>query len=180
MKHCGPCLALAVAVLSLSGPVAARPRLALPTDPALRSFLPVYAGYVSAIQARGLDGFKGETAPGFTVRHGRDHWTGAAAFAQVNEWLDGSRGGKVAVTIRRLRVAGATAIVWTREAVTWPLPPDATGTGAVDLRQVWRQSGGVWRLAVQEWVSGKAVAPPPVAYTVTADGGPILSRRGTP
>lgn len=163
--------ALALAVLSVPAQATGWPMLT--PDPALASFLSVYAHYVSAIQARGLDGFKGETAPGFIVRHDRDRWAGAAAFAQVHWWLAGSRGGKVAVTIRRLTIVGTTAVVWTREAVTYPLPPDATATGAVDLRQVWRQSGGRWRLAVQEWVSGKAVAPPPpVAWTVSADGGP--------
>lgn len=84
-----------VGVIALPGLSAqAKPGPTFSGSGSVRSFLPVYQHYASALDEHGLDGFKSVTAPGFTINHGHEHWTGAAAFAQASTWLTGIQGGK--------------------------------------------------------------------------------------
>ena len=165
-------------MLALCGfPSQAQSILNTPSIQAVRSFLPVEAHYASAVQRLGVKGFELETAPGFTIRHGHDHWTGtgAAAFAQANSWMEGVQGGKVAVTVRRLTITGNTAVALTRELLTFqPITVKgrtAIATGTWYWKQTWQRTQQGWKLTVLEPISEKELAPvPPVEYTVSAGG----------
>ncbi len=160
---------IAGAIVFVGLPSQAQPNPDILESNALRSLLPTYTHYASAIQEHGLEGFKSITAPDFTIRHGAEHWTGAAAFTQTNKWLDGIQGGEVAITIRRVTITGKTAVALTQEVLTFRSVPDATwkGTGTWLWKQTWHRVGDEWKLASQEPISKQLLGPSPaIEYTV--------------
>lgn len=176
---------LTVGAVALGLPAQAHSGPSVPGAATARSFLPVYTQYAAAIQEHGLKGLESETAPGFTVRHGHQRWTGASAFSQANGWLANVQGSRVAVTIRRVTDTGKTAVVLTREALTFPLILSGghatTATVTWYWKQTWHRTGQGWKLAVQEPISEEALGPAPsMEYTVYAgeDSVPKVSSPG--
>ena len=173
----------AVGLLSL--PAQAQSGLGVSSSAGVRSFLPVEAQYASAIQAYGPKGLEGETAPGFVMRYGHERWAGRAAFAHFYSYVEGIQGGKVAVTIRRLTITGKTAVVLTRELLTFPPMTvgglTATATAPFYVKQTWQRTGQGWKLAALEPTSEKALGPaPPIEYTVYADSRSLRTEAASP
>ena len=183
-----PSVIAAAAALALSLPVQAQLGGDTLSGSGVRLFLPVYSAYASALQKHGLAGFRGETTPVFTFHqecdssggpHPRKYWVGKAAISQIAPWLAGARGGKVAVTLCRLTLAGKRAVALTREEITFrpgylDLGGHFTSASATSYwKQTWRQTGQGWRLADMEPISEEALGPPQkVTFTVTGDDTP--------
>ena len=142
---------------------------------AARAFLPVEARFVLAFQSQGPKGIEGLTAPGFTIRYGQEHHTGRAAFAQIYSNFEGIQGGKVAVTIHRIKLTDTTAVVLTRQQLTMNLGlikgRTATATTTQCWKQMWQHTGSGWKLGDLELISDKALGIAlPIEYTVSSDG----------